>query len=621
MREPVAESAPADSARANMRGLRRFVIFGLVLLGCVVGHLQLVVSRGASGAILNQQVRKTVQAGPRGPITARDGDILNETVPVYQLAVYIEQVRDPRDTRSRTLDKVQTVIARLGRTLGRRYFYSVPTRGEILNHLVRRAPLPLVLWDDADPEMLARWAVRRDEFPGVDVVRSYRRRYREPETAVHLRGRTGIANPVTPEGTFDFCTKDLVGRSGIEQACDYRLRGVPGHETVTVDVFSFRHDVLDASPAEAGDPVCLALDLPAQRRAESLLRLDSLAGAVVAMDVHTGEVLVMASEPSPALDVGPAGYSALRRDAASAPFLNRALQAAYPPGSILKPLIALAALESGAVTADQEVLCEGAYELSPQASVNCWYRPGHGALRMADALGQSCNVYFCTVAARAGPGAVVEWAQRVGLGERPMSLLHDLEQDGILFGPQWKQQHGADSARWLPGDTANMAIGQGAWSVTPLQACVYTACLATGRLLRPAILRADGPPDVVAECGWAPEHLAVIHDGMRRATEMPAGTARQAAIPGTAVCAKTGTAQTVMRGLETTCGWTIAFAPADAPRFAVVCAVEHAASGGGVAAPIVREVLRALLETHGGSDKAAPFAGSAGRHAAAEEEG
>jgi penicillin-binding protein 2 len=518
---------------------------------------------------------------------------------------------------------VQTVIARLARTLGRKQFYSVPGRAEILNHLVRRAPLPMVLWDVADPEMLARWAVHRDEFPGVDVVRSYRRRYRMPDTAVHLRGRTGVSNPVTPEGTFDFCSKDLVGLSGIERACDYRLRGVPGHETVTVDVFSFLHDVLDESPPQAGDSVCLSLDLAVQRRAEALLRLDSLSGAVVAMDVRTGEVLVLASEPSPGLDVGAGEYQALRRDAASAPFVNRALQAAYAPGSILKPLIALAALESGAVTPSDTVVCDGAYELGPDAAVRCWLHTGHGPLQLCDALGQSCNVYFCTIAERAGPDAVTEWAQRVGLGERPFSLLHEDEQDGILFSPQWKREHGRDSTRWLAGDTANMAIGQGAWSVTPLQACVYASCLATGRLVRPRFLRSDEPAEVVAECGWAPANLAVVREGMRRAVEMPGGTARRAGIPGVTVCAKTGTAQTVMRGFETTCGWTIAFAPADAPRFAVVCAVEDAASGGGVAGPIVREVLRLLLARSGSVEEEPPLAGPAvhGRRRGSADDG
>ena len=594
MRGPTRSHVP-NRGRENTRTFRVFLLLALVLLCGIVGHIQLVVSRRLARTILRQQVRHTIQPGPRGRIAARDGEILSETVPVYHLGVYIEQIRDPRDTRGRTLDKVQTVISRLGRRLGRDQFYSVPSRGELLDHLIRRAPMPYILWGEATSQMLATWALHRDEFPGVDVVVSYRRRYRFPDVAFHLRGLTRLSEPVVPPGSFDFGGKELVGCSGIERACDYRLRGVPGHETVTVDVFSFRHDVLDVSEPRSGGTVFLALDLAGQRLAENLFRRDRLSGALVALDLHTGEVRVLLSEPAPTFELNGEGFRKQRQRLGAAPFLDRALQAAYPPGSILKPLIALSALESSPMVADESILCTGAYMLSEGTVVHCWRREGHGALRLQDALAQSCNVYFCTLAERVGPAPIVACAQRAGLGSRPFSLLHEEESAGILFGPSWKREHGRDGRQWHRGDTANMAIGQGAWSVSPLQACVYTGCLATGRLLRPRFLRTAPPVAEVSRCGWSPANLTLVREGMRRAVDSPNGTARRAAIPGVPVCAKTGTAQTVTHGYRSTCGWTIAFAPASSPDFAVACVVEDAASGGAVAAPIVREVLRYLL--------------------------
>lgn len=527
---------------------------------------------------------------PRGRILDRAGRVLVDNRPAHRVAL---DRALPNGLRRR-------VLARLAPLLG------VP-EGDLIERLGdrRSSPLrPVPLADDVSEEVVIAIREWPERFPGVEIEPHPIRRYPHGTLAAHVLGTLGASGP------------DRAGTSGVEAAFDAVLRGNPGVDRVEVDSRNRVVRPLGGRPPRPGRDVRLTLDLDVQGAAERALAEamaaaralvsagapvhPAPAGSVVALDIRNGSVLAMASAPTfdPSALAGrirAEAWRVLQDPAAHSPLTNRVLQGLYAPGSTFKPVTALAGLETGVVSPDTVVDDRGAYRVGGRVFRNARGR-AHGPVDLTRALAVSSDVYFYSLAERlhdeAGDGAIQAVARRLGFGRRT-GVDVDPEAAGEVPGP------GTRKGRWYPGDTVNLAIGQGELLVTPVQLAVAYAALATGFRPIPHLVadpfpvsaRTAPPPGANRAENVEPAVLA----GLRAAVADPQGTAAAAfagfALDRAPVAGKTGTAQ--VAGKADTSLFAAVVSAGD-PRYAVVAVVEEAGFGSAVAAPIVRRVIEAL---------------------------
>jgi penicillin-binding protein 2 len=556
-----------------------------------------------------QSIRRVQVPGPRGRIFDRNGVCLADNRPSYCIAFYTEELRR-RGRWINTINAVNEEIDRLAGVLG------VPrtiSHTAVSNHVMRSLPMPLLAWRDVDERAMARWAERADEFPGVDVYVQPERWYPQGELAAHVLGyvkrdrpqkRAEEPDPVLVEmfGTNSivrshFYLPEMLGTNGVERVYNDLLTGELGEQLIRVDARGYKHAVWQGRQEKAGADLRLTLDVRVQQALERSLR--GLRGAGVVVDVRNGEVLAMAS--APAFDpndfqpqISTDLWRRLNEDAA-VPLFNRAVQGQYAPGSTFKAVTAIAAMMQPGFSAEAEHDCNGVFILG-NMRLRCWNTYGHGGVAMRKAIEQSCNSYFCAVAHVMGYGPIHEQARLLGLGVR-LGIDLPSEQPGILPTDEWKQR--TRRGRWYPGDTCQVAIGQGMLLTTPLQMASLTAAIANGGTLhRPHLVR-QGEPQVIRTIEWTPRAIGVVHAGLHDVAKY--GTGRRVQIRGTEVSAKTGTAEVDVRGRRQKNTWVTAFAPSERPEVAVAIVVEDGISGGQTVAPMIREVLLSIFgEPEGG---------------------
>ena len=432
----------------------------------------------------------------------------------------------------------------------------------------------------------------------------WRRIYPAGPLASHVVGYVGeisedeLRQPALSEGRR-YIGGDSIGKSGVEKQYEHLLRGEVGESAIEVDARGRRRRKLDEQLPGLGQDLRLTLDLGGQRCASELL--GDMQGVMIALDVRSGEVLVLYSSPSYdpnplAWGVSASEWAALNNDAAR-PMLNRAVSGQYSPGSIFKILSGYAALESGAVTKDTVINCPGVYKLGLN-SYRCWARYGHGREKFVTALRDSCDVYFYETSQLVGINKYLEVGERVGLGRR---LGIDLpgEAPGILAGPAWKKENRHEA--WMKGDTVNMSIGQGFLLMTPLQMADMFATFANGGTVhKPHVLL--GAPVESRDAGLREDYLKLIREGLQMVTAK-GGTGRRAGEYGVNVAGKTGTVQNP-HGKDHAV--FVGFAPADLPKYAVLCFIEGGEGGGRVAAPLAGQLLAYLLGQDGGAKQTNP---------------
>jgi penicillin-binding protein 2 len=605
---------------------QRAVVAGVlifVLTLCLVGRLYVLqVVRHDYYAELSQGNRVRTEPIPasRGLILDRNGAVLADNEPAYQLELTREQTPNLDDTLKRLaalgLIESEDVSEIRHLILSRRAFDTVPLR--------------LRLTD----EEVGRFAVHRFEFPGVDLVTRQTRHYPYREVGVHALGYVAAISEQDLEhidrAAYDGTT--LIGRLGVEAAYEKELHGHNGSREVLVNAQgrsvqrqgAYAPHLSAVAPA-AGDDVVLSIDLPAQKAAEQ--GLADHRGAVVAIDPTNGDVLALVSEPGFDPSIFARGithgeYAALTDDV-NKPLLNRALRGTYPSGSTIKPVLGLVALTDHVITADRKLLCNGTFHLPRSAHL---FRADkdepRGLIDMPEAISRSSDVYFYQLAEQMGIDRIASGLAPFGYG-RLTGIDISGEKPGLLPTPEWKRtafKHAADQP-WFPGDTVNLGVGQGFLLVTPMQLAHIAGVLSErGKSFRPRLVKgvreADGrtqwlPPvqekgvDGISDTDWS-----VVIDAMIGTTSCVhyCGTAWRA-FTGTPYKAggKTGTAQvyTVAQNAKYNAkvtpeqlrdhAWFIAFAPAEAPRIAVAVLVENAGFGAGNAAPVARKVLDAYL--------------------------
>ena len=480
---------------------------------------------------------------------------------------------------------------------------------------VRTQPsfMPVVVRGNLSWREFSACNVRLATLPGVTPVQSFSRFYPEADHFAHLVGYVGAPTPEQyreQKNPLLIYPGFRIGKDGIERFADKQLRGTAGSSRVEMTARGELVRELGTNADTPGETLRLTIDRDLQDYAAR--RLGDNSASVIVMDCITGDVLCMVSMPAYDPNIFsrrvPARlWNALQKDDHT-PLLNKSAMGLYPPGSTFKMVTTLAALEAGVDPGDT-VGCSGAYRLGNN-TWHCHARRGHGGVNMHRALPLSCDTYFYVMGRKVGIDAIATMARRLGLGqEYPLPLPGQAK--GIVPDKAWKQRrYGKD---WREGETLNGAIGQGYIVTNPLQLAVMTARLASGREVMPRLI-ADGPAPQFPSLGIPDAHLALVRQGMVDVVNAGYGTARAARSPiGDVLFAgKTGTAQVRRisaaerkRGVirNEALPWKqrdhalfVAFAPADAPRYACSVIIEHGIAGGRYAAPIARDVLSFLFE-------------------------
>ncbi|MCX7819082.1 MAG: penicillin-binding protein 2 [Kiritimatiellae bacterium] len=592
---------PLDWELARIRAL---LVLALLALGTIeVALWRLQVSRGQNYRrdLARQSVRRVRVPGPRGCIYDRHGRLLADNRPSYGLVLYLEELR-PRRRGEPLIPRILGTLDEVAAVIG------LPPQvdtNDLRAHIRRRLPLPLPAWRDLPEAAIARWAEMGGRIGGADLSVEPVRVYPAGTNACHVIGYVSRADLSTlEEEPYHYHLSDMAGAAGIEKVYDSLLRGRAGVRLVRVDAAGYRYQDLGGTEPVPGADLRLTLDLDLQAAAESALGEHH--GALVALDPSDGAILAMASRPAydpgsfvPA--ISEADWERLQQDPAR-PLFNRAVAAAYAPGSTFKPIVAIAALQHGRISPATVFRCSGALTLG-NARFRCWDTLGHGALDLAGAIRYSCNVYFFHAGLATGPDAIATTARAVGLG-RPTEVDLDQEAAGLVPDPAWKRRAWRDA--WRDGDTCNLSIGQGPITATPLQMAVVAAALANGgHRVTPHLLLAVRPagtdefqPSPVRprqSLGWPAGALEAVRRGMRDVVMAEDGTGRRMRVAGMELAGKTGTAEYGPKREGRKRGWMIAFGPLPRPSLAVAMVVEDAVSGGTTVAPRLQQFFAAAL--------------------------
>jgi penicillin-binding protein 2 len=485
-----------------------------------------------------------------------------------------------------------------------------------------------------DDVEVARLAVNRHRFPGMDISARLTRHYPQGESAVHAVGYVGRINEKEME-TIDqgnYRGSSHIGKTGLERFYENELHGTVGQQNVEVNSEGRILRVVDKIPPVPGNDLILSLDIELQKVAEAALA--DRYGSVVAMIPQTGEVLVFASTPTydPNLFVHGISYAKYKelQEAEGKPLFNRPLFGQYPPGSTIKPFVGLAGLDANIVRADEEINCKGHYLIpddDTQRKYRDWKKEGHGHTDIDKAIEQSCDVYFYDLAYRMGIDRIHDFLAKFSFGEKTGIDLYG-ERSGLLPSRDWKQK--VHKTIWYPGETLIAGIGQGYVLATPMQLAAATSTLVNkGLNVQPHLLQSIRVPGTTETKDFVPlknrftlRNPRFWDDMFRAMKKVVHGTWGTARATGWGMkyemAGKTGTAQvfgiaqdekydeeTVARKLRDH-GLFISFAPYEAPRIAVAVVVDNGEHGSQMA-PIARKVIdRYLLKEDKSSIQVGP---------------
>ncbi|MEM7743762.1 MAG: penicillin-binding protein 2 [Pseudomonadota bacterium] len=606
------ELFPHRKVRERLPITRRgFVLLGaqLAVAGALawrMRQLQVVETERYRHLAEENRINLEVLAPARAQIFDRNSKPLAINKTNYRVVMIREQAGD-----------AQAMLDRLGLLI------DIPDhhRRRVIKEINQRKPFVRVgVTDQLTWEAFARVNANAPALPGIHPEVGLTRHYPHGSDTAHVVGYVGRvtqkdfdrikqsgAEPEPVLSTPDF----QIGKSGIERAMEHRLRGEAGSRQIEVNALGRVIRELDRYEGLAGQDVHLTLNLDLQRFCHE--RLGNEAAAVVVMDVTTGDLLTMASnptfDPNPfVLGISRKAYGALLEDD-HRPLHNKWASGMYPPGSTFKMLVALAALEEGQITAGETFYCPGFLKLG-RRRFHCWSRGGHGWVDLRKSIEQSCDVYYYEVARRVGIEKIGAMARRFGLGVAPDLPMTGLK-GGLIPTKDWKVRNRDEN--WLVGDTLNSGIGQGFVLTTPVQLAVMTARMASGIGVKPRLVRAvDGKPlmpEPPVDLGVSAQNLRLIREAMYDVVNSSRGTARRQRIADEAfrMAGKTGTSQVRnITAAERARGvyrnedlpWHrrdhalfVGYAPADNPRYALSVVVEHGGGGSTAAAPIARDVM------------------------------
>ena len=614
-----------------------YAILGVILLTLVggLGFRQIIESSAYAEKEKRQNQRRILTPGPRGNMFDRDGRLVVANRPQFSAVVhlsdesirrafraeYLALVRDHRERgekfRSRSLEiqaranVIQSYLDNINLMLGRDD--KVEARS-LSRHFETNTYLPYKIIDDLSREEFAILLESEPINSAVDVYVSSVRHYPYESAAAHTLGYVSSSLLEPREGLpgsdlRTFQSKGIFGRNGIEKFYDTELQGSMGTEIWTIDVNGYKFsDPIQRIFPRKGNDLQLSLDMDLQMVAEEQFDRYESEGALVAIDLNTVEILAMVSKPDFNLNDTSPSFStrAFKEIEEKGAWENKAIRRPYPPGSPFKLVTAIAALKAGMIDENTVFNCQNQMMVSGTKFV-CHSGNHHGEVSLRDAIKKSCNIYFYNAALKTGVDLISQEAIFLGLDKPTGINLPNETRHMIVPSKEYKKER--HNASWYPGDTANMAIGQGFLLTTPMQMALLTGSIARNEVItQPSILK-QSPKELVMRpaprpLGLPPSlHKAVV-EGMEKVVQDSDGTGRFANlrdVDGARIAGKTGTAQVRRKGGTIEHAWFVAFAPANDPKIALALIVEgknlNEGHGGGTnAAPIAHYVLRKYFE-------------------------
>ena len=594
----------APELRRRARLLYVILAFAFLGLSSRLAYLQILSGDRYTFLSENNRVRIKRVAGTRGMIFDRQGQLLVDSRPSFDLIFVPEDSQDPEDT-----------LRLLARHLKRDENELLKTFEEGKS---RAAFDEMVLGRDVDWSAVVAVETHQLDLPGISLRARPRRSYADGPMAAHVLGYLGEINPKQLRLLKErgYVLGDEIGQYGLERRWEQLLRGQSGGQQVEVDALGRRVRVLHEVTDIPGDTIHLTLDRQLQEAAYEALK--DKQGTIVALDVNSGAILAMASTPAFDPNVFARGikneeWNGLIKDRLR-PLNNRAIQGQYPPGSTFKIIMAIAALEEGVVNPDAHIQDPGFFPFGNR-NFRDWKKGGHGAVNLHKAIVESCDTYFYQLGPKLGVDRIAKWSRVFGLGEKTGIALGD-ERSGLIPDSEWKRKRFRQP--WFPGETISVAIGQGYVTVTPLQLANMMAAVANGgKLYRPylvnkvesidgATVREHGP-ELIRKIELKADTWSRVQKALADVVHGPGGTGGAARSPTIQVAGKTGTAQVIeMKGaylkseqlsyFNRDHAWFVAYAPLDKPQVAVAVLVEHGGHGGAAAAPMAKKVFEKFIE-------------------------
>ena len=572
----------------------------LVVIGLLALRLwQLQVRDGPYYRELSQDNRtRSILLHPaRGLIYDRNGKLLANNIPSFNLYVELEDVKDRETLIVKLVEYLDFDKTELGKKVRT---HSSRTRVKLKGGLTLREA--------------ALIESHRLDLPGVVVHPEFQRNNPQGSYAAHVIGYVGEISEqqLTKKDFQGLYQGSIVGQYGVERKYDQLLRGRAGRKLIEVDALGHEKRTISVDKPQAGHDLYLTIDFDLQRLAEDLLGKE--AGAIIALDPKTGETLALASRPSFDPNSLSRGLSSkewrgILQDKRH-PLTNRAIQGLYPPGSTFKIIMATAALETNGIDMSDTIQCIGRFRFGNR-TFRDWKVNGHGSMNLHSAMTHSCDVYFYKMGNRLGIENIAKYATLFGLGEKTGIDLPS-EKSGIVPSPKWKEQTRGEP--WYPGETISVAIGQGYVTVTPIQMAKVIATISNNgvahqpQLVRGIRRRNTGaietlPVSKPMSLGLQPNFVKNIQDSL--ASVVSNGTARRANSPLVTIAGKTGTSQVVAlrsdKEKETPKefrdhAWFVSYAPFENPKIAVAVLAEHSGHGGSAAAPLARKLIEAFIK-------------------------
>ncbi|MEA3361806.1 MAG: penicillin-binding protein 2 [Thermodesulfobacteriota bacterium] len=593
---------PAVQRRFLFYSAAAAVIFLLLLLR--LWYLQVISYEDLQERSIRNRTRVLSLDAPRGPIFDRNGVLLVDNRPSFQISVMRQDV----ENRTLLFERLSPLLDMEISELEQRWQEG------------RRFPIyrPVPLAEDVTREIMERVQEHSVDLPGVLTEVRPVRDYLDHGSAAHLIGYLGeITEAELQSGDFKlYRGGDFIGKTSLERTFDPYLRGEKGRRLVEVDVQGKLLRQLQVEPSRPGNKIYLTLDRELQRAADTAF--GSQSGAAIALDVKTGEILAMVSRPTfnPAwFAKGIAGdeWNALAQDNRH-PLQNKVIAGQYPPGSTFKIVVALAALREGI---NNTVDCKGDFVIA-DSRYRCWKKRGHRITDLKKALRESCDVWFYQTGLELGIDKLSVAAKEFGLGA-PVGYPLPGERSGLIPSQEWKRQR--YNKPWYAGETVIASIGQGFVLATPIQLAVMMAAVANhGKVLKPQVVRRvedwDGhlllqpEPEVVRQVEYSQKTWKAVRDALVAVVNEPHGTGHAARLDNVLVAGKTGTSQVIRRKSDEEEldeeGKTpyrfrphalfVAYAPAEKPEIAVAVVVEHGQSGGRAAGPIAKQIIQRYME-------------------------
>jgi len=608
-------NSSSDSVKKLGSINRRMFITGslkfFVMIGLVSRLFFLQVKENKKYLTLSDKnrIREWKLAPVRGEFHDYFGKVIAGNFEAYQLHIIPEQVEDFRYVIYRVKDLLELSDKEFKKVLKK--------KNEI------KPWETLIVSDNLSWSKFSKINNHLYDLNGVKPVISISRNYPYGENFTHVLGYVSQANEKEIENNEaikkNFVPGLKIGKTGLEKSFEEKLIGLNDIERYEVNAYGRRISQLEFQKGKKGETLKLTIDTEIQKLANKLLK--DQAGSICVMDIYTGEIIAMHSSPSfdPNLfvfGISKDEWQIIRNDPMK-PLVNKTLQGNYSPGSTIKPIVALSALENGIINTNFTVKCTGKTEMYGQ-TYHCWKKKGHGFVSLRNAMKQSCDTYFYEIARKLGVDKLSETAKKFGLGEKVFGDLFNIEKKGLIPNTQWKKN--ALGKGWLLGETMITGIGQGYIQTTPIQLCHMTAQIANGGYkIYPKIIIDDEnenqPDDKFIPLYKNSKNIKIIQDAMFGSTNEVMGTSYRSRIDNLKYqfAGKTGTAQVKKiterdRELdlktfeipykERDHAIYIAFGPYVNPRYALSVFVEHGGNGSTTAAPMAKKLFKLIIDRH-----------------------